>query len=261
MQRAPISAYLLLALAFGSASAATAQTASHHAQSRPAHVELASLSVQVNIAPTTMQDDRTSMEVGDDSWNARGYDLKTLIAEVYDIDIRRIDFPDDNAANTKYDVSLTLAHEVDDATMQRLLQQALAKKFNLNIAPESRSMDVYVLTSPAGPGTALHRHGASDDAQQITYFGKECSGVASGGIAVSAGTIPEFGRTLEPDLNRLVLDETNLKGSYDFKIGNYANQDDLFKQMHDQLGLVVTPSHRDVTVLTVRPAQELQAKL
>ena len=56
------------------------------------------------------------------------------------------------------------------------------------------------------------------------------------------------------------------RSSYDFKIGNYGNQDELFKLLHDQLGLEVTRAERNVTVVAVRsaaaPAQNLlQAKL
>jgi uncharacterized protein (TIGR03435 family) len=97
-------------------------------------------------------------------------------------------------------------------------------------------------------------------------MGKDCSGVNSGGITVEGGTIAEFRRTLEPDLDRVLVDETKLHGSYDFKIGMYANQTQLFELMRVGLGLVVTPEQRKVTVLAVRPAEthpngELQAKL
>ena len=100
-----------------------------------------------------------------------------------------------------------------------------------------------------------------DEAQQITFLGKKCEGVSSGGITASAGTLGEFRRTLEPDLDRLLIDETGLEGSYDFAIGNYRNQHELFQLLHDALGIVVTPGRRDVTVLTVRPRQELRAAM
>jgi hypothetical protein len=59
----------------------------------------------------------------------------------------------------------------------------------------------------------------------------------------------------------VLLDETHLSGIYDFKIGMYVNQDQLFQLLQAQLGLVVTPEQRSVTVLTVRPAGMLEAKL
>ena len=88
--------------------------------------------------------------------------------------------------------------------------------------------------------------------------------MTSGGISVSGGTISDFQRTLEPDLDRVMLDETNLSGSYDFKIGTYVNQSQLFQLLHEQLGLVVTPAQRKVTVVAVRSVggqNMLQAKM
>jgi uncharacterized protein (TIGR03435 family) len=229
---------------------------------------------EVRITATAMKAGSSSIETGGDRWIARGYDLKTLISQIYDVDARRINFGDVGSSDARYDVTLMLPREVDEDVMQRMLEQALVRRFRLAITPENRAMDVYVLTAPNGPGAELKRHGdtaklvsddaGSDDAGQITYFGKACSGISSGGIAASAGSIGEFRRTLEPDLDRLLVDETGLKGSYDFKIGNYANENELFKLMQQQLGIVVTPAQRQVTVLTVKPAEngrELQAGL
>jgi uncharacterized protein (TIGR03435 family) len=276
MKRAPISAGIGLILVCGIAGTAAAQSKTGaQPVRRTVSAERGISSSEVHITPTRMLANSTSIDIAGDHWIARGFDLKTLIAQIYDIDIRRIDFSSDRSGDTKYDVTLTLPREVDEDVMQRMLETAMERKFGMTITPESRAMDVYVLTAPNGPGAALHRHGAggmklaaqdsaeqpSDDAEQITFLGKDCNGVSSGGIAASAGTLGEFRRTLEPDLDRLLIDETGLQGSYDFQIGTYGNEQELFQLLHDQLGIVVTPTQRDVTVLTVRPAQELQAKL
>jgi uncharacterized protein (TIGR03435 family) len=283
MKRAPISAclglILGLILASGIATTAAAQNnATYRPVKRSVRTEQAGSS-EVHIVPTAMKAGSTSIDIAGDHWVARGYDLKTLLSQIYNIDARRIDFADNGSADARWDVTLQLRREVDEDAMEHLLEKALEQKFRLTIAPESRTMDVYVLTAPNGPGAALHPHGAagragmatpvaqgpddtvSDDAGQITYFGKHCSGVSSGGIAASAGTIGEFRRTLEPDLDRLLVDETHLTGSYDFKIGNYANENELFKLMQDELGIAVTPGQRKVTMLTVRPAQEIEAAM
>jgi uncharacterized protein (TIGR03435 family) len=229
---------------------------------------------QVRITPSTMNPGSTSIDIAGDHWIARGYDLKSLISQIYNVDERRVEIADDGAPDARWDVTLQLSQEVDEDQVQYMLESALETKFRLAVTPQSRSMEVYVLTAPNGAGAQLHRHGGlaklvsgdagPEDAGQITYFGKDCSGVSSGGIAASAGTIGEFRRTLEPDLDRLLVDETHLTGSYDFKIGNYANQAELFRLMHDQLGISVTATQRKVTVLTVEPAgdtQELRAAL
>jgi uncharacterized protein (TIGR03435 family) len=231
-------------------------------------------SSEVHIVPSRMQAGSTSIETGGDRWNARGYDLKSLISEIYDVDARRIDLADNGNADARWDVTLQLPREVDEDVMERMLTSALERKFGLKITPETKQMNVYVLTAPNGPGAALHPHGGmaalvaggadsgSDGAGQITYVGRDCSGVvSSSGIEASASAIGEFRRTLEPDLDRLLVDETHLAGSYDFKIGTYANADELFKLMQQQLGIVVTPGQRQIEVLAVRPAHEMQAAL
>jgi uncharacterized protein (TIGR03435 family) len=280
MKWAPIPACLSTVLMCGVCTSAIAQTgSSHQPVRRSARAIEANLSYDVHITPTTLSPGSTSIETGGDTWNARGFDLKTLISQIYDVDFRRVDFPDDAIADARYDVTLTLPKEVDQDEMRRLLVDALQRKFGFTITPENRSMDVYVMSAPSGPGAELHRHSsganaggvaklvalesspADDDAGQITYMGKDCSGVSSGGIAVAASSISDFSRTLEQDLDRVLIDETKLSGAYDFQIGNYSNEQELFKLLHDQLGLVVTPSQRKVTVLTVRPADSLQAKL
>jgi uncharacterized protein (TIGR03435 family) len=283
MKRAPISAYLGVVLVFGTATGVVAQNSAAHAPARRvARADHSPLPYQVHIEATSLKAGSTSIAVGSDSWSAKGYDLRTLIAQVFNVDVRRIDLPEGYGADARYDVSLDLPTDVSDETMQQVLQDAIQKKFGVTIQPESRPMEVYVLTAPNGAGAAMHRHsyapqhglkslvadgdGGDDGLERITYMGKECSGVSSGGITVSGGTMSDFRRTLEPDLDRVLVDETHLAGSFDFKVGTYSNQDELFKRLHDELGLQVTRSERNVTVVSVRPAAAaaqslLQAKL
>jgi uncharacterized protein (TIGR03435 family) len=230
---------------------------------------LASDPSPVLIAPSAMLPGSTSFETGPDTWIARGFDLKTLIAQVYDVDPRRVDLPNDTPA--RYDLTLALPQEVDADEMQRLLADALQKKFAIAITPETRSREVYVLTSPNGLGPSLHRHhpahpasllqrtamdeseAAPAGASRITYIGQQCSGVSAGGISAVATTIPDLRRTLEPTLDRLLVDDTNLTGSFDFAIGTYRNQQQLFDLLRQRLGLVVAPAQRNITVLAVTP--------
>ncbi|HEX3570376.1 MAG TPA: TIGR03435 family protein [Acidobacteriaceae bacterium] len=244
-------------------------------------VDSVNVPFEVKIDATTEAADSSSIEMGADHWDARGYDLKTLISEIFEMDARLVDVPENVAANGRYDVSLSVPTELDQDSMQRILVKALTQRFGLTIKPETRTMNVYVLSAPEGAGSGLKQHlfarrsglktlvsggdDSNDQGGRITYMGKDCSGVSSGGITVEGGTIADFRRTLEPDLDRVLVDETKLRGSYDFKIGLYANQTQLFELMRADLGLVVTPEQRNVTVLAVRPADPngdmLQAKL
>ena len=161
MKRAPISAGIGLILVCGIAGTAAAQSkAGAQPVRRTVSAERGISSSEVHITPTHMLANSTSIDIAGDHWIARGFDLKTLIAQIYDIDIRRIDFSSDRSGDAKYDVTLTLPREVDEDVMQRMLETALERKFGMTITPESRAMDVYVLTAPNGPGAALHRHRA-----------------------------------------------------------------------------------------------------
>ena len=145
--------------------------------------------------------------------------------------------------------------------MQHLLADAVQQKFGIDIKPEVRSMYVYAVMAPNGPGSGLRLHAAApgqsaEDEGEITFAGRGCFGVAAEGVSVTGKTIADFTRTLEPDMDRMVVDETKLPGTYDFQIGKYTGQDELFRLLRDQLGLVVKPVERKVTVLRVRPHGE-----
>jgi uncharacterized protein (TIGR03435 family) len=275
MKRAPIFACVGLMLASAPGMSVAAQGKSSAQRVR---AEQGIPAGEVHILPSRMQPGSTSIEAAGDRWNARGYDLKSLISEIYEVDARRVELGNSADADARWDVTLQLPREVDEDVMERMLKSALERKFALKITPETRKMDVYVLTAPNGPGAALHPHGGraaamaalmaggagadSDGAGQITYIGRNCSGVvSSNGIEASAAAIGEFRRTLEQDLDRLLVDETHLAGSYDFKLGAYANQQELFSLMQQKLGIVVVPGQRQVEVLTVTPAHEMQATL
>jgi uncharacterized protein (TIGR03435 family) len=264
MKRAIFSGILNAGLLCSFAVAANAQTptSSNHAAHR---APKQAISFDVQIASTTMAENSTSIDMGADSWSVRGFNLRDLIAQVYEIDSRRVELPAIATANARYDVSLTLRPGDSDEDIQQRLRDAIEDKFNLNIAPISRTMDVYVITAPNGAGPALHQHrsGArtvSDDPSpqdfgRITYEEQVCPGITTGGITASMTSLPEFRRTLEPNMDRLMVDETHLNGSYDFKIAKYGSRDELFQIMREQLGLVVTPARRSVTILAVRPTQ------
>jgi uncharacterized protein (TIGR03435 family) len=57
---------------------------------------------------------------------------------------------------------------------------------------------------------------------------------------------------LESHLDRPVIDETGLEGSYDFQVGGENDSEHFFQILRDDLGLQMAPGKRDVTMLVVR---------
>ena len=82
-----------------------------------------------------MGDNATCAASGLDYWSARGFDLKSLIAQVYDLDVSRVDFPDVDATRRRYDVAVVLPRKENEAEMKRLVQEAFQAQFKLSITP------------------------------------------------------------------------------------------------------------------------------
>jgi uncharacterized protein (TIGR03435 family) len=234
-------------------------------------------SYDVHIAAST--EDGTSSSGGGDFWSVRGLTLKMLIAETYDMEMEpgRIDFPDASAAEKRYDVALVLPEEESHSAMMHRVQEALEEKFNLTIRPETRATEVYVLTAPKGTGPSLHsvkssgggfvssstavsewkspdgRPPTAKDLQDFMEKQKADSGISVSSISVDEGTVADFCRTLEQGLDRPVVDETHLAGAYDFEVNRGdRTKEEFFQVLADQLGLVVTPGVRNVSVVVVR---------
>ena len=82
-------------------------------------------SYEVHIAPSTTLG--TMSTSAPDYWSVGGFDLKSIVAQAYGVEETHADFRD-----------------------------ALKEKFNLKIASEDETLDVYVVTAPYGPGPELH---------------------------------------------------------------------------------------------------------
>ena len=74
-------------------------------------------------------------------------------------------------------------------------------------------------------------------------------------IEVSTNTMEDFCLHLEDSLDRLVVDETHLKGRYSFAVRDDSihSTDEFLQKLREQTGLVLAPDRRNVTMLVVRP--------
>ena len=69
-------------------------------------------------------------------------------------------------------------------------------------------------------------------------------------ISLRNATMDEFCYTLESNLDRPVVNETNLEGKYDFQVRTGGGQqNDFLERLRSQLNLVVTPAQRNVETL------------
>jgi uncharacterized protein (TIGR03435 family) len=211
-----------------------------------------------------------------DYWSVGGFDLKSIVAQAYGVEESRVDFRD-AAAGKRYDVALVLPQPEDHDAMMGRIQDALKQKFNLKIASEDETMDVFVVTAPYGPGPKLQPAEDSMGGGFMSSFGAsfalpegqqptpetirraiEQQRASSGitlldNISVSSVTIEDFCKVLEKGLDRKVVDETHLTGHYDFNVvRGDRTRDEFFDVLREQLGLAFTPEQRDVSMLVVR---------
>ena len=105
-------------------------------------------SLEVQISPS--KTNGTNENRGPDWWVQRGFDLKAVIAKVYEKDRSRIVLPNTLQNEERYDFVLVPPHQMDPAAMHHLLQQAIQKYFHVSAIVENRPADVYVMTALEG---------------------------------------------------------------------------------------------------------------
>lgn len=242
---------------------------------------------EVQIAPTSVKSG-TSGSSSPKYWRAGGYDLRGIIEKVYQVDRSRIDLLPSLEDGKRFDFTLRLQTPENQAEIDRRVQHAILEKFHLVANFETRRMDVYALTAPNGetPNLRAARSNStledgfvssssslefaieSSTSSVHTYDESQTTppellqalnrgrGVASyvRGVSISSSTMEQLCRTLETGLDRPVVDETHLTGVYDLEVHPSASTtEDFFASLHEKLGLMITPEHRDVTFLVVRP--------
>ena len=173
---------------------------------------------------------------------------------------------------------MVLPKEESEETIRQLVQHAIEKRFQFSAVPESRQVDVYVMTAVKGktppaktgpdslgggfagtsstefslpPGTP-NTPEAIEKALHEMMRDSTNAGIAN----ISAGntTMDEFARQLEQGLGRPVIDESGLDGVYDLEVrGNAKNTEEFIRMLREQTGLVLTPATRSVEFLRVVP--------
>jgi uncharacterized protein (TIGR03435 family) len=231
-------------------------------------------SYTVHISPT-QKEIGTAMWSAPNYWITQGCELQTLIGMLYDFDVTRIDFGDRELAKQRYDVALVPPNEEGEAAMKESIRIALRRELGLLITREVRRRDVYIVTAPHGRGlelretknmggfTATHSFvtvpggtntPTREDIEQLQFSKRANEGIAVDSISMLSGTIAEFCSTLEQSLDRPVIDESQLQGRYSIELTRERmTRDQFFVQIHQELGLLVSPGEREVAMLIVRP--------
>ncbi len=202
--------------------------------------------------------------------SADGFTLKQHIAQLYDVSPIRIHLPPALDDDKRYDIALVLpAPESTESTNNRILQ-GIQDYFGVAVAREERLLDVYVVTTANGKSPApLARPdegssfvGASFSSVQFRHpqaadsfdeFPAPVGLAAIRGISLR-GTLDDFCRDIERALDRPVVNETNLKGEYEFNVKAAADgENDFLQRLRNQFNLNIAPAQRRVQVVVLKP--------
>jgi uncharacterized protein (TIGR03435 family) len=117
----------------------------------------------------------------------------------------------------RYDVvAKTENTSISDDDLWLLLQPLLADRFKLRFHRETKRLQVYSLVVAKG-GPKLKAHtGSSDGKDEPTMSGRVSSGKAS--LDAKKTSMVKLADVLGDHMDRTVIDNTGLKGDYDFKL-------------------------------------------
>ena len=224
-------------------------------------------SLTVHVSPA--QGDERGNFGSDTFWSLQGYTLKEAIELLYDVNPIRVQLPASLDNDKHYDFALVLPEQESWDKMQHRMRQGLQDYFHVTVSREDRLVDVYALSlasnatlpptrPPVDEGMGGSRSSSvtfeapsSVDEAIVEPKPRPVSSIR--GISAD-GTADEFCHVLETTLDRPVVNETNLKGEFIFHIEDSGGVESNFQQrLREQLGLVITPTQREVEILVIDP--------
>lgn len=238
---------------------------------------------EVHISPSHAEG--TDSSTGPDYWIRRGFELKAIISEISGATASRVDVPAALDNGARYDFVLVPSRDEDEETMNRQVLAGIEKHFHIAVTQEIRTVDVYVMTAAQAktppkksegeamggsvgfstqwidapklpddmPRTRKTVEAAARQYMDSPEFRQAMNTAQLAMASAVSSSADEFCKMLEDGLHRPVINETKLQGYYDFKLQGQAQTTEQFLgMMRDQLGLVLTPTQRNIEVTTVR---------
>lgn len=150
--------------------------------------------------------------------------LRDCLMAAYDMKDYQISGPDWMRAD-RFDIKATAAGAASDDAMKLMLQKLLIARFQMSVHREKRELPVYAMVIAKG-GTKLH---------ESETPGKSNMRMTSGGVAFTSVTVQELiddlSRLRTAEMDRPVVDDTGLKGRYDFTVTLFASQEEMMAAM------------------------------
>ena len=166
-----------------------------------------------SVKPNTADDRIVTINVGPgDRFTARGYTLVLLMQRAYGVMDWNVSGGPGWIRTDRFDVTAKaqVAGNFTDVQLQPMLQGLLAERFKLRLHKESKEMSGYALV--VGKGGPKVKAVANGEEHPDT-FRMSGTGLSGQGIAMA-----NLARYVGGKLGLVAVDQTGLKGVYDFKV-------------------------------------------
>lgn len=211
----------------------------------------------VKPSPPESTDQRIEVQPGG-RFRATNITLKGLLRMAYDVKGFQISGGPKWIDSARYDVEAKALGNPSAAERLVLMQALLADRFHLKLRRESKELPVYWLVVGKG-GPKLQR--AADDTRSYRV---------SRGMVNTRTTMPALANVFSNWLERVVLDQTGLQGTYEVKLEWIPEENirpdepeiasrpgaSLFTAIQDQLGLKLEPRRGPVEFLVIETAEK-----
>jgi len=158
---------------------------------------------------------------GGERFTATNMPLGAIILIAYNITVRQLSGLD-SSLSEKYDIAAKAEHAVSPDEMLRMLQALLVDRFQLVVHRETKEVPVYALTLGKS-GAKLHHSNPPESGGLALRTPSRAGGTEprSGHLIFKNESMPDFAWALSRMAgigDRVVVDRTGLKGTYDFDL-------------------------------------------
>ncbi len=184
---------------------------------------------------------------GGDRFTMTNMPLGALVLIAYNISVRQL-FGADALLSEKYDIAAKAEHPVSPDAMLRMLQALLVDRFKLVVRRDTKKVPVYALTIGKG-GPRLQPGDPPDGGSVVLRTPEHAGGTEprSGHLIFKNESMPDFAWALSRMAaigDRVVVDNTGLKGTYDFELSFERDGPSVFAALREQLGLKLSQRQR-----------------
>ncbi|OGS55623.1 MAG: hypothetical protein A3J79_05385 [Elusimicrobia bacterium RIFOXYB2_FULL_62_6] len=183
------------------------------------------------------------------SSSAYGMELNSVsfaqnIAHIWDMEYSQVIL--DTEPVTSFNITLKTPKD-GYAQGREALKAAVQSAFRIRVATEPKETDVYILELSSAAGAPRPKPGAPEVHLGLMSYG--------GGSLVGTAEMPAIAKAIWMSMDKPVVDETGLKGAYEFDLHwEFRNMPDAEKVLGGE-GLVLTPGRRTIEFLRVTAAE------